>query len=127
MVSTTIREHQKECRVCGETDQSKFFASDLKSKKSRPACRRCNRNETTVRYRKYKQIAIAYKGGKCQVCGYSKCSAALEFHHRDRRSKDKNWPRMRLLKLTQLKDELDKCDIVCRNCHAEIHFNTPEM
>lgn len=28
-------------------------------------------------------MAIAYKGGKCQICGYDKCVGALEFHHLD--------------------------------------------
>lgn len=34
-------------------------------------------------YRKIKEKLIEYKGGKCQICGYNKCTSALEFHHLD--------------------------------------------
>jgi hypothetical protein len=34
-------------------------------------------------YRKTKEKLIEYKGGKCQICGYNKCTSALEFHHLD--------------------------------------------
>ncbi len=33
------------------------------------------------RRKKVKEMAIAYKGGKCHFCGYSKSQNALEFHH----------------------------------------------
>lgn len=33
-------------------------------------------------------MAIDYKGGKCSVCGYNKCRAALEFHHTNPNEKD---------------------------------------
>ncbi|OQA36899.1 MAG: hypothetical protein BWY53_00209 [Parcubacteria group bacterium ADurb.Bin326] len=32
--------------------------------------------------------ALEYKGGKCEICGYSKCVQALEFHHLDGNKKD---------------------------------------
>jgi len=28
-------------------------------------------------------MAVEYKGGKCEVCGYDRCADALEFHHND--------------------------------------------
>lgn len=64
---------------------------------------------------------IKYKGGKCQICGYDKCFAALEFHHLDPKEKDftisgKSWA------FEKLKKEVDKCILVCSNCHKEIHF-----
>ncbi len=69
-----------------------------------------------------REKAIAYKGGSCEVCGYAKCSEALEFHHITRSRKDfgisakgytRGWKKV--------KDELDKCILVCANCHREIH------
>lgn len=47
---------------------------------------------------------------------------ALEFHHRDLTQKDfgissrgytRSW--------NVVKQELDKCDILCANCHREVH------
>jgi hypothetical protein len=32
--------------------------------------------------------AINYKGGRCQICGYDRCTEALEFHHLDPTKKD---------------------------------------
>jgi hypothetical protein len=63
---------------------------------------------------------IEYKGGKCVCCGYNKCARALQFHHRDPSKKDfqisgtsRSYER--------LIQEVDKCELVCSNCHNEIH------
>lgn len=74
------------------------------------------------RRRKIKEMAINYKGGKCQICSYDKFDGALEFHHLDPTQKDfhisknghsRSWKRV--------KAELDKCILVCATCHREIH------
>jgi len=73
------------------------------------------------RRRKIKQLAILYKGGRCQVCGYSKYQGALDLHHIGRDKKDfgiadrghsRSWVRV--------KTELKKCVLVCANCHREV-------
>ena len=71
--------------------------------------------------KRIKARSIAYKGGKCQLCGYSRCNNALEFHHLDRNTKDfglshRGWTRS----LDTIKRELEKCVLVCANCHREI-------
>jgi hypothetical protein len=48
--------------------------------------------------------------------------AALDFHHKDPAKKDPNWRLMRNWTFERIKDELEKCLLVCRNCHAEIHY-----
>lgn len=112
------------CRVCGTTDKNAFFNSVNKSGKKSPACKACNAKETILRYRRYKEEAVAYKGGKCCVCGYSKCMGSLEFHHTNPNEKDAEWALKIKNKITDnVKEELDKCILVCRNCHQEIHFN----
>lgn len=69
-----------------------------------------------------KQWALEYKGGKCCICGYNKCTAALDFHHRDMAQKDFNLSNRNIkLDWESIKTELDKCDLVCANCHREIH------
>lgn len=76
------------------------------------------------RRNKIKEMAIEYKGSSCKICGYNKCNAALEFHHIDPNEKDfaignkghtKSWE--------SVKKELDKCIMVCANCHRELHNN----
>ena len=74
------------------------------------------------RRKKFKKDAVNYKGGKCERCGYNKCLGALDFHHLDPSKKEfilsamyrYNW------ELTVV-PELDKCILVCKNCHTEIH------
>lgn len=72
------------------------------------------------RRRKVKQMAIEYKGGKCQICGYNKYQGALEFHHINGKKEfgigDKGYTRS----WESTKSELDKCILVCANCHREI-------
>ena len=68
---------------------------------------------------KLKQMAIEYKGGKCIICGYSRCANALDFHHLDPTEKDFSIGG-KTIAWEKLKAELDKCVLVCANCHREI-------
>ena len=85
-------------------------------------CSKCLSEAVQRRRDKIKQLAIEYKGSKCEICGYNKCIAALEFHHKDPAEKDfgisakgytRSWEAVKI--------ELDKCILVCANCHRELH------
>jgi 5-methylcytosine-specific restriction endonuclease McrA len=74
------------------------------------------------RREKIKIMSVDYKGGCCEKCGYDKYIGALEFHHLNPSEKDftiakgghcSSWEKV--------KKELDKCILVCANCHREIH------
>jgi hypothetical protein len=76
----------------------------------------------TENRRKMKLKALDYKGGACERCGYNKCPGVLQFHHEDNNKKfgigdggTKSWERIRL--------EIDKCVLLCANCHAEEHYD----
>jgi hypothetical protein len=74
------------------------------------------------RREKVRLMAVEYKGGRCQVCGYSRCLEALEFHHLDPTRKDfgishKGYTRS----WEKVKEEVDKCTLLCANCHREFH------
>ena len=67
-------------------------------------------------------MAVSYKGGCCQVCGYDRCIEALEFHHLDPSQKDfgiskKGYTRS----WEKVKEEVEKCILLCANCHREAH------
>ena len=65
---------------------------------------------------------VEYKGGKCQFCGYSRCLAALDFHHLNPSVKSFNLSMDNLFKSWNvILSEVDKCALVCTNCHREIH------
>ena len=70
-----------------------------------------------------KRKLVKLKGGMCQKCGYRRNLAALEFHHRERPLKTFNLDLRSLSnrKWAQLLRELEKCDLLCSNCHKELH------
>lgn len=69
-----------------------------------------------------KQKLVEIAGGKCVLCGYDKCQAAMEFHHLDQSSKDFAVTGGRVTRRFELMvAEVRKCVLVCANCHREIH------
>jgi len=73
------------------------------------------------RWKARKQTAIEYKGGKCCKCGYNKYIGALEFHHTNPKEKEFDWKTIRLVSKDKFYKELDKCILLCANCHREEH------
>ncbi len=69
-----------------------------------------------------KEKLVEYKGGKCERCGYNKCITALEFHHLDPNEKEFGVGNFEVLSFDKCKKEVDKCILVCSNCHREIHY-----
>lgn len=83
--------------------------------------KKVSNTEAVESWRKRKKKALVeYKGGKCQCCGYSKCIEALEFHHLDPNIKSFTISG-KSKSFNSLKNEVDKCILVCSNCHKEIH------
>lgn len=82
---------------------------------------RVNKINSVIDWRKRtKDKLIEYKGGKCVICGYNKCSRSMDFHHLD--PNEKNFGISGSTKsISKLKKEVDKCILVCKNCHGEIH------
>lgn len=70
--------------------------------------------------RRTKEKLVEYMGGKCVCCGYSKCVRSLHFHHKDPNEKDFTISG-KSHSFERLKHEVDKCVLVCSNCHGEIH------
>ena len=110
----------KICAKCGE----KF--SPKKQAKTRRYCYKCQPEEKTITgastRKLIKQWALDYKGNKCKYCGYDRCIEALEFHHINPDEKDFSISDRNIkLDWEEIKKELDKCVLVCSNCHREIH------
>lgn len=69
-----------------------------------------------------KQRSIEYLGGKCVKCGYNRCPEAMDFHHRDPTQKDFAISKSgNCTAWNKIQKELDKCDLLCSNCHRESH------
>ncbi|MDD5342571.1 MAG: HNH endonuclease signature motif containing protein [Patescibacteria group bacterium] len=78
-------------------------------------------NAVKKRRKNVREMAISYKGNRCEICGYRKCNEALEFHHqiskKDFGISSKGYTRS----WEKVKHELDKCVLLCANCHREAH------
>jgi hypothetical protein len=72
------------------------------------------------RRRTVKQILVEEAGGRCKLCGYDRCLAALEFHHADPSSKEFGVSRRGARSIDRLRAEVHKCVLLCSNCHAEV-------
>lgn len=117
---------EKICEIC----ERKFNTDNY----TRIYCYECSgnslriNNETrkhqkTLLRRSMKIQAVKLLGGKCSVCGYNKCIDALEFHHKDPKQKEFRLGSGNTMSWKEYKKELEKCILVCSNCHKEIHFN----
>lgn len=112
------------CQICGKEFQI------IDNGWTRKYCYECspkiNKGQShgdniTIKRRAIKEMLIAYKGGRCERCGYDKCNRALEFHHIDPSQKDFGISTQINRNIDDLKTEVDKCILLCSNCHAELH------
>jgi hypothetical protein len=98
--------HKAACDICGNVTDN------------RSTCRSCWQK---IRRYRAKAAGIQYLGGKCSHCGFTGHQAAFDFHHVDPASKSFNIG-INLQKSWQtIKRELDKCVLLCRNCHSILH------
>ncbi len=110
-----------ECSPFGLHNTSRILDLDVDEKKKR---RRKQQVESVTKWRRKQKLKLLdYKGGKCVICGYDQpVPGAYSFHHRSPKEKDftisryghcRSWERV--------KKEVDKCDLLCVRCHAEVH------
>lgn len=112
----------KDTKMCPNCNINKPRTDFYKSNNKNSAyCKSCYAIINNSRKQSVKQQAVDYLGGKCSNCGYDKCLAALEFHHLDPTQKDNKYVNMRGKFSDRLKKELDKCVLLCANCHREVH------
>lgn len=108
-----LPEIKKICKYHGETT---YYLQGRNSYR----CKKCNSERSSVRRRKVKELALDYLGSRCSICDYDKSIWALEFHHlygKDFSIGSKGYARA----WHKVKEELDKCVLLCSNCHREQH------
>lgn len=111
----------KKCPVCGETMNPDISDAEWR------ICKKCRRQFKIV-YRKRR--CLAYLGNKCSHCGRNDIDV-LTFHHRDPKTKLYNiaeWVAgVRKCTWEEVTEELDKCEILCLNCHKLVHSERKEL
>lgn len=111
MTSEKIRQQKMKYQK-SEKGRVKHNEAHTRWKKKNEKCRRAVQ----------KKKAVEYKGGKCSVCGYSKCLASFDFHHLDPKTKNKEIGNILDGTWSTIRTELDKCILLCSNCHRELHW-----
>ena len=102
------------CRLC----HNKF-----KDIRNRNRCGSCN---TKIRRFRAKAAAIKYLGGKCEKCGWRGNQAALQFHHKNAEAKDFTLGNVANKSWDSIKAEIQKCILLCANCHMIRHSTKNE-
>jgi len=106
-------------RNCGKHGYTEFTLR----KDGAYRCKKCAADAVQKRRKKLKKELVAYKGGKCEKCGYDECIAALEFHHINPDKKEFGIGAAGVTRsLDALKKEADKCVLLCCNCHRKLHW-----
>lgn len=118
----------KLCPKCNIEQSINNFYSRRGKQGSAAYCKSCSRIQTSERQISLKQKCVEYKGGKCIVCKYDKYIGALEFHHIDPTIKEFTLAKRKCHPFDDLiRQELDKCVLLCANCHREVHANLIDL
>jgi hypothetical protein len=122
-------EHKVCLTCCKELPIASFSKRSIKRKNDfQPHCKICRSAKRREVARRNKALAIKYKGGKCNDCLTVVHQAAFEFHHTDPSTKADKEPTHFLNDgvngiSDSAKQELDKCVLLCANCHRIRHFS----
>ena len=124
-ISTENGTH-KTCGLCGESKVlTDFYSAKRKSGNIRSFsyCIACERERQFNNTQAFKLKCLEYKNSmECQHCGYSKYIGAREFHHLDRTTKNESINQLKRNKNWKMvAEELEKCIVLCANCHREAH------
>jgi hypothetical protein len=83
-------------------------------------CKTCFKKIQGRKHSVYKNKLLEYASNKCLICGYNKHNYNLTFHHIDPSKKEFGISKYHG-SLEKAKKEVDKCIVVCHNCHGDIH------
>lgn len=107
--------------VSFETVKKNVTQSLINKPKQTEEEKKKNLSKSVVYWRqKVKVKLVEYKGGECQSCGYNKSIKVLQFHHLDPLEKDFSISG-KSYSFERMKTEVDKCLLLCSNCHIEVH------
>jgi len=118
-VSKKLTKNKRECKVCGGKTSKNNLSGFCKNCKP-PA--KIKAELISEHRRRRKKYLVEYKGGSCEICGYNKSIWALHFHHINPEDKKYHLSKNGIPRsLERDIEEVNKCILVCANCHAEIH------
>ncbi len=112
----------KLCPICEQKlPLSKFHKNPNTSDRRGTYCKQCDADHRRVIGQEKKAKLVKLLGGACRYCGYNLSMAALDFHHKDS-NKEKNISELLKSKYETVRQEAEKCTLLCSNCHREEHY-----
>jgi len=113
------------CARCKEDKPENAFYYRQTEGRHHACCKACHNTYTHERFKRRKVKAIHYKGGACKDCGGTFHYSVYDFHHRDPGAKDLTGSQIKRMAWKTVVAELDKCDLLCANCHRVRHWGEP--
>ena len=126
---------QKVCSKCKARRPIEEFNFRNRSTGIRlPYCRECGKKLTQSHYRRNKRQYIdrsirakvklreyvrQMKSRPCADCGIQYPYYVMDFDHREGEEKILEMNRVSYASMRAIKKEIEKCDVVCSNCHRE--------
>jgi Zn ribbon nucleic-acid-binding protein len=100
---------------CGENDPDKFYGNKT------TVCAECHKKYTLLKGQENRIYILNKLGGRCINCGFDKWKSSLDVHHPDPSQKDIAFSTIRYWSRDKIDKEIEKCVLLCRNCHAAFH------
>ncbi len=132
--TSIVEEKKYYCSDCGKekvrgnpipsNPRGELLCPNKCENKRRQAIRDRGEDQTSTRDRAMKLKINEHGGGQCLRCGYNECPSSLEFHHinpllksfevKPSEIRGKTWD--------EITDEMEKCILLCANCHRYEHY-----
>lgn len=123
------KSQKRSCRICTTNRVSRIYLSDIVNKRTSNAAhmrqwRANNRERNNKSWTDLRKNKVAYINSKKTACTKCGCDdpACLDFHHRNHADKitevslaAARWS------IKRIQEEIDKCDVLCSNCHRKLH------
>lgn len=100
---------------CGEIDPNKFYGNKT------TVCGKCHNKKVHSKGKENRVYILKKLGGECVNCGFNKWKASLDVHHLNPSKKDVAFSTIRYWTRDKIDKEIEKCVLLCRNCHAAFH------
>jgi hypothetical protein len=114
--------NEKPCACCKQIKPKTEYYKN--GSKSRGYCKKCLCKYHQDRLRRVKVKMVLYKGGCCERCNLrleDSHYSVFDFHHLNPLTKDINFNGIKSQKWEKIKNEIDKCKLLCSNCHRITH------
>jgi len=99
----------------------KYMREYQRKLRKKPNYKEKVRRWAIARRKKFLVSLVSMKGGCCERCGYHGNLLALEFH-RENGEEPKVTVSCTYDKYFEFQNIIEKCELLCSNCHKEIHY-----